>query len=77
MSTCSSLSLGSLSRPPVPRLGMWVCQRWAGSGSVVEGNRQLEANVECEELACVVSGGPFKPNKHREVRGPGLEALDK
>lgn len=37
---------------------------------VVEGNRQLEigANVECEELGCVV-GGPFKPNKHREVRG--------
>lgn len=22
-------------------------------------------------------GGPFKPNKVREVRGPGLEALDK
>lgn len=34
------------------------------------GKRQLEigANVECEELGCVV-GGPFKPNKHREVRG--------
>lgn len=24
--------------------------------------------MECEELGCVV-GGPFKPNKHREVRG--------
>lgn len=43
---------------------------WAGPGWVVEGNRQLEmgANVECEELGCVV-GGPFKPNKLREVRG--------
>lgn len=43
---------------------------WTGLGSVVEGNRQLEmgANVECEELGCVV-GGPFKPNKFREVWG--------
>lgn len=43
---------------------------WVGSAGVVEGNRQLEmgANVECEELGCVV-GGPFKPNKLREVRG--------
>ena len=50
-------------------LGM-VCLDWVGSGWVVEGNRQLEmgANVECEELGCVV-GGPFKPNKLREVRG--------
>lgn len=33
-----------------------------------EGKRQLEigANVECEELPCVV-GGPLKPNKLREV----------
>lgn len=47
-----------------------VCLDWVGSGWVVEGNRQLEmgANVECEELGCVV-GGPFKPNKLREVRG--------
>lgn len=28
----------------------------------------MGANVECEELGCVV-GGPFKPNKLREVRG--------
>lgn len=47
-----------------------LCLDWAGPGWVVEGNRQLEmgANVECEELGCVV-GGPFKPNKLREVRG--------
>lgn len=57
VSTCSSSSLGT-GRPPFPRPGMWLCQRRAGSGSVVEGNRQLEANVECEELACVVSGAP-------------------
>lgn len=47
-----------------------LCLNWAGPGWAVEGNRQLEmgANVECEELGCVV-GGPFKPNKLREVRG--------
>lgn len=47
-----------------------VCLDWVGTGWVVEGNRQLEmgANVECEELGCVV-GAPFKPNKLREVRG--------
>lgn len=47
-----------------------LCLDWAGSGWVVEGNRQLEmgANVECKELGCVV-GGPFKPNKLREVWG--------
>lgn len=28
----------------------------------------MGANVECEELGCVV-GAPFKPNKLREVRG--------
>lgn len=38
-----------------------VCLGWVGSGSVVEGNKQLEmgANVECEELGCVV-GGPLQ-----------------
>lgn len=43
---------------------------WVGSAGVVEGSRQLEmgANVECEELDYVV-GGPFKPNKLREVQG--------
>lgn len=48
----------------------FACLVWVGSGRVVEGNRQLEmgANVECEELGCVV-GGPLKPNKLREVRG--------
>lgn len=53
----------------LPELGT-VCVDWVGSGWVVEGNRQLEmgANVECEELGCVV-GGPFKPNKLREVQG--------
>lgn len=47
-----------------------ACLDWVGPGWVVEGNRQLEmgAHVECEELGCVV-GGPFKPNKLREVRG--------
>lgn len=47
-----------------------VSLNWVGSGWVVKRNRQLEmgANVECEELGCVV-GGPFKPNKLREVRG--------
>lgn len=54
-----------------PLLWRWrVYFAQTGLVRVVEGNRQLEigANVECEELGCVV-GGPFKPNKHREVRG--------
>lgn len=56
-----SLCVSGGGRYTLPRLALvWV----------VEGKRQLEigANVECEELGCVV-GGPFKPNKHREVRG--------
>lgn len=51
---------------------IWARLAWTGLGRVwvVEGDRQLEmgANVECEELGCVV-GGPFKPNKLREVQG--------
>lgn len=72
----SALRTCSCSRVPLAGLffrfvemGM-ACLDWVGSSWVVEGNRQLEmeANVECEELGCVV-GGPFKPNKLREVRG--------
>lgn len=50
---------------------MWLyLLDWVGSGPVLEGSRQLEmgAHVECKELRCVV-GGPFKPNKLREVQG--------
>lgn len=81
MLTCPSVCKEASSRSEFPDyrwparistlldLGMiWL--DWVGSGWVVEGNKQLEmgANVECEELGCVV-GGPFKPNKLREVQG--------
>lgn len=66
--SCPGVALEGLFFPFV-ELGT-ACLDWVGPGWVVEGNRQLEmgAHVECEELGCVV-GGPFKPNKLREVRG--------